>query len=66
MENGWERDRSEQAVSRVTKLQERDGKSLIMDQATDTRRKNRVTTEEQQNLVIKMEVISDDLQFSGL
>lgn len=66
MENGWERDRSEQAFSRVTKLQERDGKSLIMDQATDTGRKNRVTTEEQQNLGIKKEVIADDLQFSGL
>lgn len=66
MENGWERDRSEQAFSRVTKLQERDSKSLIMDQATDTGRKNRVTTEEQQNLGIKKEVIADDLRFSGL
>lgn len=60
MENGWKRGRSEQAVSRVTKLRERDAKSLIMNQATDTGRKNRVTTEEQQNLVIKKEVISDD------
>ena len=60
MENGRKGGRSEQAVSRVTKLRERDAKSLIMNQATDTGRKNRVTTEEQQNLVIKKEVISDD------
>ena len=36
---GWERGRSEQRVSRVAQVQEREGKSLIMDTSNRHREK---------------------------
>lgn len=39
---GWERGRSEQRVSRVAQVQERDGKSSIMDTSNRHREKEHV------------------------